>query len=159
MWYFLASSFSLHSHLSPLTADLPQCGIISVNQIPLLSFHLFSTDNFPIAGFTSLLSHPLWVPGSDEGFPTIPQALWMPPELPPPPPPPLLWSCCPWLPCVCCPSSVSLDHPPPRLNMLLSSSCADAFPAPASASRRYWDWPLQQLYDSNPFDSKYLIEC
>lgn len=144
----------LHQKLPCWCWSQPRSNTVSVNNVPLCPF-TYAADNYPLVWFT-LLSHPLWFPGSDKGFPTIPQALPMPHELPP------SASSCPWVPCVWCPSPVSLNHPPLRLNMLLSPSCTDVFVAPASVSRCYGGWPLQQrpvLYDSNPFDSEHLIEC
>lgn len=64
--------------------------------------------------------------------------------------------------CVCCPSPVSLNHPP------LGSSCC-SHPAAPMCLQHQWVWvdaietdlckrhPV--LYESNPFDSKRLIEC
>lgn len=135
-------------------------------------------DNYPPVSFTLLFLCFFDSPAQIKAFPpAVPEeAPRMPHELPPlwalvpgyqlydaahlpthtprrcPPPPPTA------------PSSVSLNHPPLRLNMLLSPlpSCDGVFAAPASASRCYWEWPLQHrpvLYDSNPFDSEDLIEC
>ena len=95
----------------------------------------------PLCSTLCCCFHPLWFPGSNKGFPTVPEAPRTPHELSP------LWALVPGYRVYDVPPPVSSNNPPLRLGVPRSPlpSCAcDVSVAPASASRCYGGWPLQQ---------------